>query len=535
MLASLHLGVRATSKLEAIGDIEQRGSRLAGLLDAMVDPVGDEISSDIQKVQERLAALYLDSFPTVTRQLKAFGRSALMLFEGGVVQRGQVDRDIIRPLQRGGGTPPQGMQEIAQRVLPTLVAKPITKWSEVESHYEDGHLILFVDGIAGAIAIDQKKIPVRTPSAPKSENAVRGPQIGFIEDLKSNLALLRDRVRTHRMKVQNFQVGALTRTHVAVMYIDGMAKPKDVATVMDTVQSAQPQDLQLISSITGLLEQRPFSIFPQVRMTERVDEAARAVLQGRLLIMMHGDPTCAIYPSTLGDFYRTMQDYMMTFWESSYIRLIRSIAVLVSLFLPALYVALTTINPDLLPTRLMIVVAGSREGVPFSPLVEVIIMFLIIEFLREAALRMPAQMTSTLGTVGAIVVGTALVKAGIVSDLMIVIATVTAVAAFTAPSFEITSVWRILMWPMAMIGAVYGVVGIVVLAFIVLASLASLEVGGRPYLDPLVPASGSSVRDTILRLPMRALSPADQGHGPLPLITRFFRRAMTRHPRGGLR
>ncbi|MDA8346257.1 MAG: spore germination protein [Thermaerobacter sp.] len=522
------------STLDAIGDIEQRGSRLVGLLAAMIDsPPKDAIGARMERIEQRLKALYLDSFPTVTRKFQTFGRHGLLLFEGGVVQRGEVDRDILRPLMEAQGPPPAAMQSIAQRVLPTLVATSIETWEQVEEHYEDGHAILFVDGIAGAIAIDQKKIPVRSPSAPKTESSVRGPQIGFLEDLKSNLVLLRDRVRTHRLKIFNHQVGQATRTQVVVMHIEGEIDPAIVTGVRERIMQAQPKDLQLISSLTGLLEQRPFSIFPQVRMTQRVDEAARALLQGRLVIMMHGDPTAGIYPSTLGDFYRTMQDYMMSFWEASYVRLIRASAALISLYLPALYVALTTINPDLLPTRLAIVVAGSREGIPFSPLVEVFLMFLIIEILREAALRMPSQMTATLGTVGAIVVGTALVKAGVVSDLMIVVATITAVAAFTAPSFEITSVWRILMWPMAIVAAIWGILGILVLTFVILSAMSSLEVAGMPYLAPLVPATGSDIRDTLIRLPMRALSPSDQRHGMLPWLTRSLRQAATRHPRGG--
>ncbi len=526
--------VRATSELDAIADIEQRGSRLVGLLSAMVGaPPGDATGADFGQAEGRLKALYLDSFPTVTRSFDAFGRRALLLFEGGVVQRGEVDRDILRPLMQWGGAAPRDMQQIAARILPTLVATPIETWAEVESHYEDGHAILFCDGIPGAIAIDQKKIPARTPSMPTAETSVRGPQIGFIEDLKSNLALLRDRVRTHDLKVSHHEVGTQSRTQVAVLHVAGLGNDGVAAHAEAKVKSADPKDLQLISSITGLLEERPFSIFPQLRMTERVDEAARALLQGRVLIMMHGDPTAAIYPSTLGDFYRTMQDYMMNFWEASYTRIIRSVAALISLYLPALYVSLTTINPDLLPTRLAIVVAGSREGVPFSPLVEVFLMFLIIELLREAALRMPSQMSSTLGTVGAIVVGTALVKAGIVSDLMIVVATITAVAAFTAPSFEITAVWRILMWPMAAIAAIYGILGILVLTFVVLASMASLEVAGVPYLAPLVPATSADVRDSVVRLPMRSLSPSDQGHGPLGRITQALLKLMARHPQGG--
>ncbi len=529
--------MRATGEtLDAIGEIQSRGGRLVGLLTSMLQ-VGlrDEIGAQIETSEQRLKALYLDSYPTVARKLRAFGRQALLLLEGGVVQRSEVQRDILLPLMAESGPPPRTMQEISQGMLPALSTTPIKTWQEVEAHYEDGHALLFIDGVPGAMAIDQKKIPVRSPSAPSNETSVRGPQIGFIEDLKSNLALLRDRVRTHQFKVFHHQVGKQTRTEVAVMYVDGQVSPSVATFVKEKVRQTQPKDLQLVSSLTGMLEERPFSVFPQVRMTARVDEAARALLEGRVLIMMHGDPTAAIYPSTLGDFYRTMQDYMMNFWEASYIRLIRTSATLISLYLPALYVAVTTINPDLLPTRLAIVVAGSREGVPFSPLVEVFLMFLIIELLREAALRMPAQMSSTLGTVGAIVVGTALVKAGLISDLMIVVGTITAVAAFTAPSFEITSVWRILMWPMAAIAAVWGILGILVLTFVILNALGSLEVGGIPYLAPLVPATATDVRDSVVRLPMRALSPSDQPHGFLPKITRTLHRLATRHPRGDQR
>lgn len=516
---------------ELLGEIGRRGQRLGKLLTSwLASPVDDSLSTDIQTNQGRLGALYKDSFPTAFRPFRLGGADALLLIVGGIVNRKEMEREVILPLQQARLRQPPDAKQLMQEILPALSVKEVKDWTTVEHEYEDGHALLFWDGSATAVSIDVKSIPARTPSEPKAEVAVRGPQISFIEDLKSNIAMIRDRARTHRLKIWHRKFGELTRTEVALLYIDGVARDKIVEHAEEVLTGAEMTDVQLVTTVTGLLEERPFSIFPQLRVTERVDEATRDLLEGRVLVLVNGDPTVAIYPSTLGDFYRTMQDYMMTAWDASYTRIIRAGALLVTLYLPALYVALTTINPDLLPTRFAIVVAGSREGVPFAPVAEVVLMFFIIEVLREAALRMPQQMGSTLGTVGAIVVGTALVKAGIVSDLMIVIGTLTAVAAFTSPSYEMTSVWRILMWPMVAAAAFFGIVGIIALSFVILAAMASLEVGGMPYLAPLVPALGEDVQDTLVRWPVRTLDPQAATRRGMPATQRLAKLA-TRHPR----
>ncbi len=505
------------SRNQELQDIARRGEEMLHDLSGWLGTgLSDVIAPTLGANEDWLEANYLDTYPAVSRQLLLAGRRALLVYFGGAIDREEVERELVAALQ---AAPPQALGDLrilAQAALPSLVVKEITTWTDAADEFVAGHLILFIDGVAGALAFDIKTIPVRSLEAPKVEQSVMGPQVAFIEDLKTNLALIRDRIRTPKLKTWHRAVGRETKTQVAIMHLEGVADAELVGAVHDTIGEAQPKDLQVVATLTGLLEQRPYSLFPQLRMTQRIDEATRAVLSGRMLIMMHGDPTVAIYPSTLGDFYRTMEDYMLTFWEASYIRVLRFIATLTALYLPAFYVAATTVNPDLMPTRLAIVVAGSREGVPFSPLIEVVIMFVIVEFLREAALRMPEQMSSTLGTVGAIVVGTALVKAGLISDLMIVIATIAAVADFTAPSFEITSVWRILLWPMALAAALWGMLGIIALSFAVVAGLASLEVAGRPYLAPLVPSRSGEMRDAFVRMPVRALGPLHgEDHGSL--------------------
>jgi len=520
------------STRQALQDVEQRGGQmlqeLAGWLGG---GLSDRISPHLQVNQATLAARYLDTYPAVSRKLMLAGRRSLLVYFGGAVDRAEVERELVAALQAAGESAVSDFATLARAAVPSLVVKTVTTWTDASDEFVAGHVLLFIDGVGGALAFDLKKIPTRSLGPPQLEQSVLGPQVAFLEDIKSNLALIRDRIRSPRLKVWHRAIGTDTKTQVAIVHLDGATDPEVVTRVQDAIAEAQPKDLQVIATITGILEQRPFSLFPQLRMTQRVDEASRAALSGRMLIMMHGDPTVAIYPSTLGDFYRTMQDYMMTFWEASYVRVLRFLATLTALYLPAFYVAATTVNPDLMPTRLAIVVAGSREGVPFSPIVEVVIMMIIVEFLREAALRMPSQMSSTLGTVGAIVVGTALVKAGLISDLMIVIATIAAVADFTAPSFEITSVWRILLWPMAFAAALWGMLGIIALSFAVLASLASLEVSGLPYLAPLVPSAASDPRDSLVRMPVRTLGPLrHEDHGSLldALGLRRMRRATGR-------
>ena len=250
---------------------------------------------------------------------------------------------------------------------------------------------------------------------------------------------IRRRIRTARLRFEPITIGAYTKTTVILAHIEGLSNPALVTALTGRLHAIQRDSVVQINEIAPYLYGHRYTIFPQVRITERVDWVARDLMNGKIAIMVDNDPFVITVPTPLTDFYQTTQDYVFSFWDASLVRLVRLAGLIMGLFLMPL---LTSVNPDLGPTKLILTVDGSRQGIPFPPVSEVIIMWLIIEVLREAANRLPKELAVTLGTVGAVVVGTAIVKAGIADDIMIVTVTLTALGLFTTPTFEMTTPWR---------------------------------------------------------------------------------------------
>ena len=275
--------------------------------------------------------------------------------------------------------------------------------------------------------------------------------------------------------------------------------------VTDRVERIDRALITRANDVGEYLSEHRLSIFPQYRLSDRVDWVARELGQGKIAIIVENDPFVILLPMTLVDFYQTSQDYSLSWWDGTLVRLIRLTALIIGLYLMPLYIALTSVDVDLIPTPLLLTIAGSRQGIPFPPVVEVIIMYVIIEILREAANRLPKELAVTLGTVGAVVVGTAIVKAGIVDDVMIVSATLTALGLFSTPAFEMSTPWRWLFWVMVLGAYTLGIFGMLMVTVGIVGYMASLEPFGVPYLSPFGPLRTSSLADAWLRAPAPAL------------------------------
>ncbi len=285
-----------------------------------------------------------------------------------------------------------------------------------------------------------------------------------------------------------------------------------------------------ITQVAGLIRDHPRSIFPTIRQTERVEMAVWRMLQGAVVVLMDGDPFALIAPAPLIDFYRTAMDYSSSWVDSSFVRGIRFFGWLVGIYLPALFVALTEVNPSVLPAELLASVQGSAIGLPFPEVIQVILMILVIEILREASLRLPKPLSTTIGTVGAIVVGTAIVKAGLVDTQIIVIMTLTALSLFSTPVYELTSTWRVI--GLLMLGASYffGLVGITLVTMGVIAVLVDMRTFGSQYFEPWAPFRVTDWGDAVWRLPWTTLT--QRWSAPRPLHPRWHRpKNVSSHPR----
>lgn len=459
----------------------------------------------------------------VTRPLK-IGRSlkwsGLVAYVDGMVDTEVVDRDIIGQLEMAAGlTAPPTTDDIAHAMSSASSVKTSAQWEEALVEMLLGTTLLFVEGASEILLFDTVKYTQRAITDSKAEPAIKGPQEAFSDITQVQLSQIRRRLPTPDLRFESLTTGKYSHTKVQLAYIRGLTNPALVNKIALRIGQIDRDWVQLGNQISSYLTQRRMTLFPVVRITDRVDIVARDLMQGKIAILIPNDPFAVTLPNRLLDFYQTTQDYVFNFWESSLIRILRFVGLLAGLYVMPFYIALTSVDPDLMPTRLLLTLTGGRIGVPFPPVTEAAIMWIVVEVLREAANRMPQQLATPIGTVGAVIVGTAIVKAGLVDPVVIIGVTLTALGLFTTPTFEMNGPWRWIFWVLVLGSYLLGVYGIALVTFGLIGYLASLEVFGVPYLAPIAPFDSSGLNDSVVRFPIKWLDRRPVAFHPLDAST----------------
>ncbi|MDA8192815.1 MAG: spore germination protein [Thermaerobacter sp.] len=472
-----------------------------GALDQNPTAPVDEYVDDVDAAFFRLKSGMGRSSDILLRRITvpASPRGSLLLASvDGLADTQMVDQDIIAPLLTT--RVPASLWD--QAALTPMHITRERSWPRLLQALAAGNTLLFAPDLPFVWVIDTVKYTQRSIERPQTELAVRGPEEAFNEILLTQKNQIRRRLLTPDLLFRDVTVGRLQHTTVAVAYLEQLTNPSLVQTVIERLESIAIDGIANATTIAGLIRDHPRSIFPTIRSTERVDVTIWRLLEGAVVVLTDGDPFVLIAPAPLIDFYRTGMDYSSSWSDSSFVRLIRLAGWSLGLYLPALYVAFSEVNPNVLPTSLFIVMQGSHAGLPFPPVVEIVVMILVIETLRESAIRLPKVLSTTLGTVGAIVVGTAVVKAGLVDAQIIVVMTMTALSIFSTPVYELTGTWRVVGFIFLMSAAIWGVFGIAVATIMVIAVLIDMQTFGTPYFAPWAPLRlGDWSTDALIRAP----------------------------------
>lgn len=327
---------------------------------------------------------------------------------------------------------------------------------------------------------------------------VRGAQKGFTETLRLNTALLRRRLMTPDLVMEAGMLGRRTRDDICLCYLDGVVHPDLVQEVRRRLSSV---DVDMISD-TGVLEQfiedHPKSLLPTLGSTQRPDRAAAQIAEGRVVILVEGSPYALIGPVTFGDFFRNPEDYSIKWPFGTFLRLVRMLGMFVTLLLPSLYISFANVHQEMLPTALVLAIAASREPVPFPAPVEVLIMEVSFEIIREGSLRIPAAMGQTAGIVGALILGQAAVQASIISPILVIIVATTALGSFTIPDYGMSLAVPVVRFGFILLGSTFGLYGIAIGLLLLAAHTSGLKSLGVPYMAPIGPRLRTSP-DLIVR------------------------------------
>ncbi|GIM47133.1 spore germination protein [Collibacillus ludicampi] len=479
----------------------------------------DYIFTNLLQTKQKLVDYFRNCSDIVFRDFEIFnGKKALAVFIDGLVDTKHFEEAVIKPLMLGNTSEIRADSVsstgwIEQFVIATQT-KRVRIIQEFINHVLKGDVGILIDGETEAIITSIKGWQHRSIEEPASETVVRGPREGFVENLRTNTALLRRKIRSPNFKLESLTLGKVTQTKVVIAYIEGIVTPYVVDEVRKRLQRIVIDGILESGYIEELIEDHPYSPFPQVLHTERPDVVVAHLLEGRVGILVNGTPFVLIVPMTFWAAMQVSEDHYDRFMIATALRWLRILFMVMALLFPSLYVAITTFHQEMLPTNLLLSVAAAREASPFPAFVEALIMEVTFEALREAGVRLPRQVGQAVSIVGALVIGQAAVQAGIVSAPMVIVVSITGIASFTIAHFNLAIAIRMLRFPMIFLAGTLGLYGVVIGTLAIMIHLVQLRSLGIPYFDPLAPLSIGGLKDTLVRVPrwMMQLRPRLTGY-----------------------
>lgn len=463
----------------------------------------EPVRADVQQNYRIAAHLWKDCEDVQFRWIKAGTKDILVVWIDTLVGKELTQNGIFKELSQQEHTP-TSMAEI--ELVLTVQSMRVTSFYEVNLSMGDGFAVLFAEGFDTALCIDVSQFQGRPVEKPDLEPGVVGPQESFTELLEKNLGMLRRKIKSPQFKIEMQHFGNLSQTKVAVIYAAEVAKPELVEELRQRLGKINIDGVVDINYIRELTADAPRSPFPRNQISERPDRIAAALLQGRVGVIVDGSPYAMLVPATFIHLLSSSEDYYSAYIMSLPVRLLRHLTYWASMLLPALYIALMSYHQEMLPTALLVTLAATHEGVPFPAVVEAFIMVITFEALREAGIRLPKAVGQSVSIVGALVIGDAAVNAGIVSPGMVIVVALTGVASFSIPSYDLAMTNRLLQVPFMLLAGFFGLYGITVGLFILLAHLVSLRSFGVPYMSPLAPLDSRALReDSFFRSPWWSL------------------------------
>lgn len=375
---------------------------------------------------------------------------------------------------------------IYNSLIPQNSVDKVTDFSDIYSAINMGNCMLFVDSLDTAFNLDVKGFKQRNIDSPSNEIVVRGSQEAFVENIRTNTSMIRRLVNNENLVMETLTVGQITKTQVSIGYIKSLANEDLVAEVRYRINNLSVDYLISSGQLEQLIQDSPESLFPQMVATERPDKVSNFLLEGRVVIVVNGSPYVLVAPGVFVDFITSPEDLNLKYQFSNLEKIIRLLAIFLSLLLPGIYIAVTNYHQELIPTELLFTIAAARESVPFPTFVEILLMEVSFELIREAGLRVPTPLGSTIGIVGALILGEAAVSASLVSPVLIIIIAITGICSFSIPDFSLNFTFRIYRFVYIILGYMAGFLGISFGIFIQLAIMCKLKSFGSPYINPYI-------------------------------------------------
>lgn len=431
----------------------------------------------------------------VIRELKVggSGKKAVILFISSITDVKSVEENAIKPML-ANTRENAGIEEMisTQNVIPFSNIKDLVEKLNL------GNTVIFLEGSTKAYAFDCANFQGRSVEKAEGEVLIKGSKEALTEKVIVNLSLIRKRIKNENLIAESMTISKRSHNVVYILYIRNLADDKLVANVKKRLASLNVDAIQNLSLLEQYIEDRRLSLFPSLLYTERPDRATSFLEDGHIVLLMDNSPDSIVLPATFWSFFHTAEEHYLRFIFGNFVRIIRMIAMFITIFISAIYISVTTFHTEMIPADLLLAIAGTREKVPFPIFFEILIMEAAFELIREAGLRVPNPMGPTIGIVGALILGQAAVEANIISPIVIIVVALSGLTSFTISDISLNFALRIIRFLFILSAGAFGIYGMTALFIVGLFYLVSLKSFGVPYLAPMSPHYVSS-GDTIFR------------------------------------
>lgn len=469
-----------------------------------------KLTSSMKKNVDRFKDILGESNDIIIRDF-TFGQKPLhatLIYIDGLADKRIINDNILKPLVYdskfdiyGNLSQIKNIVNLKTNLLSAGDVKETDSSEDLINGCMSGDAILLVDGFKQGLVISCRGWDMRGVEDPKTESVIRGPREGFNENMRTNTALLRRKIKDPALTFETKIKGRKTRTNVCIAYIKGVANPELINVVKDRLNNIDTDAILESGYIEQYIEDAPYSVFPTIGYSEKPDVIAADLLEGRVAILVDGTPFVLSAPFVFIENFQTAEDYYARPYYASALRLLRYLSFAISILAPAVYVALVAFHQELIPTPLLFTMAKATEGTPFPAAIEALIMLLTFEVLREAGVRLPRPVGQAISIVGALVMGQSAVSAGIVGTPMVIVVAITAVSSFVVP--ELGDSGAIIRFFLLLLASTMGGFGITMGLLLILIHLSALESFGMPYLSPIAPLRIPDLKDSVIRAPLR--------------------------------
>lgn len=458
----------------------------------------------IKDIEKYIKDTYNNSSDLVTRKIKIKNNSLLYVYFESVASDDKISNFFMKNISGYVTSDKLITINIFEKLKNSIPNSHITIEKKIDDCFyklASGYTCIFIDNNDEYICIETKIKLDRGVTESTSESVVKGPKDSFTENNSINLGLIRKRIKDPNLWFDEIIVGRRTKTKVTISYIKDIALKENVDKIKKIISKIDIDGILDSGYIRDFLVKDNPSIFPKIKNTERPDLACNSLLEGKIVILAENSPIALLTPSTLVDFIHASEDYYQKGSNVDFTRILRVIAFLLTILTPGLYIAATTYNQELIPDELLISLAIQRDGVPFPTALEVIVMIITFEILRESDIRIPSPMGAAISIVGALVLGEAAVSAGIVSPIVIIVVAITSICGLLFTDVDFVNAIRWWRFIFLLLASIIGLIGIVLASIIFINRLASIVTNNVSYLSPFSPLYIQGLKDSIVKFP----------------------------------